>query len=206
MLASMASRSAGARNPFDALPPALLRRIMLALPPDTRARCACVCRGWRAFLADPSLWQVLDLSLAGGVTGFVMPALVRGAAARAEGQLRVFKYDFHNPYIVGPSGFDLLREVALANAAALRELQTNVWLEVRQVRELLVGAPRLEKTAIPVTDSPPALLPLLRREPPFGLLHATSLEIHFYSASRAGALDTTVAVAAYNPIQNLTII
>ena len=36
------------------------------LPVDARARAACVCRAWRDFLADPALWQVLDLTLAGG--------------------------------------------------------------------------------------------------------------------------------------------
>ena len=73
--------------PFDALPVLLLRVIMLALPVDPRARAACVCRGWRAFLADPSLWRVLDLTPAGGVVAErVTENLVRGAVARAGGQ------------------------------------------------------------------------------------------------------------------------
>jgi hypothetical protein len=43
---------------FDALPEPVLRILFLALPVDERARAACVCRSWRAFLADVSLWQV----------------------------------------------------------------------------------------------------------------------------------------------------
>jgi hypothetical protein len=41
---------------FASLPKPVLRVFMLALPVDARARAACVCRSWRAFLADPSLW------------------------------------------------------------------------------------------------------------------------------------------------------
>jgi hypothetical protein len=76
----MASGSAVAVVRFDALPEPVLRVIMLALPVDARARAACVCRSWRAFLADSSLWQVLDLTRAGGVAAArVTENLVRGA-------------------------------------------------------------------------------------------------------------------------------
>ena len=58
--------------------------MMLALPVDARAQAACVCRSWRAFLADVSLWQVLDLSPAGGVAArLVTETLAFGAVARA---------------------------------------------------------------------------------------------------------------------------
>jgi hypothetical protein len=77
----------GAVARFDALPDDALRVIMLALPVDVRARAACVCRGWRAFLADVSLWQVLDLTPAGGVAAERLTRnLIRGAVARAAGQ------------------------------------------------------------------------------------------------------------------------
>jgi hypothetical protein len=76
----MESGSAVAVVRFDALPEPVLRVIMLALPVDARARAACVCRSWRAFLADSSLWQVLDLTRAGGVAAArVTENLVRGA-------------------------------------------------------------------------------------------------------------------------------
>jgi hypothetical protein len=49
------------------VPEEALRVLFLLLPVDARARAACVCRAWRAFLADVSLWHVLDLTPAGGV-------------------------------------------------------------------------------------------------------------------------------------------
>ena len=83
----MAPRLRSAVTRFHALPEPVLRVIMLALPVTTRGRAACVCRSWRAFLADASLWQVLDLSPAGGLAaGRVTENLVRGAVARAAGQ------------------------------------------------------------------------------------------------------------------------
>jgi hypothetical protein len=83
----MSSGYAVAGAPFDALPEEALRVIMLALPVDARARAACVCRFLRAFLADTSLWLVLDLTAAGGVAAErVTENLVRGAFARAAGQ------------------------------------------------------------------------------------------------------------------------
>ena len=83
----MAPRLRSAIVRFDALPEPVLRVIMLALPVDARARAACVCRAWRAFLADVSLWRVLDLSCDCGVDDErVTENLVRGAVRRAAGQ------------------------------------------------------------------------------------------------------------------------
>ena len=81
----MASDPAVEIASFDALPEPVLRVIMLALPVDARGRAACVCRSWRAFLAEPSLWQVLDLTAAGGVVEErVTENLVRGAVAAGQ--------------------------------------------------------------------------------------------------------------------------
>ena len=89
----MAPRLRSAVLRFGALPEPAWRVIMLALPVDDRARAACVCRAWRAFLADVSLWQVLDVSRAGGVLAErVTENLVRGAAARAGGRLRELSF------------------------------------------------------------------------------------------------------------------
>jgi hypothetical protein len=91
--------------------------IFAKLPVDLRARCACVCRGWRDALAERSLWTRLDMSRTSGVTAAVTDALLRGAAARAGGELETLDV----------SGcLDLSREallaVATANTDALREL------------------------------------------------------------------------------------
>ena len=94
----LASGTAVASAPFDALPEPVLRVIMLALPVAARARAACVCRSLRAFLADPSLWQVLDLSPAGGVDAErVTKNIMRGAVARAAGQRACPLYGYRGP-------------------------------------------------------------------------------------------------------------
>ncbi len=95
---TMAPRLRSAVVRFNALPALVWRVIMLALPVDARARAACVCRSWRAFLADVSLWQVLDLTPAGGVAAErVAENLVRGAVARAAGQRACLRYDYRGP-------------------------------------------------------------------------------------------------------------
>jgi hypothetical protein len=86
---------------IDVLPPALLRAVFLSLPADARARAACVRRGWRAFLADPSLWLRLDLSTGSGVTCRLNNAAVCAAAARAQGRLEALNIDrpSHDVYV-----------------------------------------------------------------------------------------------------------
>jgi len=124
---------------FASLPKPVLRVFMLALPVDARARAACVCHSWRAFLADPSLWQVLDLTPAGGVASERVTAnLVRGAVALAAGQLRVFSL-----YKSG-SDTDFLVNLLWSAGAELQQLHTNIWLSVEKVDEVFDAAPRLQ--------------------------------------------------------------
>jgi hypothetical protein len=53
-----------------------------------------VSRGWRATVADASLWLRLDLTAAGGVPQRrATDALLRGAAARAGGRLQFLAVD-----------------------------------------------------------------------------------------------------------------
>ena len=52
---------------LDALPPTVVHKIFLLLPVDARLRCSEVCRAWRALIADPVLWQRLDLSTTSGI-------------------------------------------------------------------------------------------------------------------------------------------
>ena len=68
------------------LPHVLSLRILALLPADQRLRCAEVSRGWRALVAEPSLWQALDLSPAAGVHAASVARLC-AAAARARGRL-----------------------------------------------------------------------------------------------------------------------
>lgn len=97
-----------------ALPPVLQRAVMTRLPADAKARCACVCRAWRAALQEPSLWQDLDLSPSSGVTCRKTVEMVAAVAARASGTLRTLNV----------SGFcgglhEALLAVVTANAESL---------------------------------------------------------------------------------------
>ena len=72
MRSSSENMEAPELNLLTALPLTLSRCIVLLLPVDQRARCATVCRGWRALLANTSLWTRLDLL---GSTAFLPQAL-----------------------------------------------------------------------------------------------------------------------------------
>jgi hypothetical protein len=102
----------------SSLPHALLLRVFAALPVDLRLRCAEVCRGWRALVAEPSLWSRLDLSAAGGVTQPVTDALLLCAAAKAAGGLQAL--DVSDCLLLS---HDALLAVATANTGALAELR-----------------------------------------------------------------------------------
>ncbi len=92
---------------LEPLPLALAQRILVSLPADSRGRAACVCRGWRALLADPALWTRLDVSLDSGVAGALdANTVVRGAARRARGLL-------HHLNVYRP-GKEIARHVLLA--------------------------------------------------------------------------------------------
>ena len=111
---------------MDTLPPLVLTRILSALPVDSRARAACVSRAWRAALADPSLWTVLDLSPAGGVAAEkATPALLLAAAARAAGQLRVLDLDDEGyyPWSYLDCEEQVWKRTIETNSAALRVLR-----------------------------------------------------------------------------------
>ena len=151
----MAPRLRSASALHNALPEEALRVIMLALPADARARAACVCRGWRAFLADPSLWQVLDLTPAGGVVAErVTENLVRGAVARAAGQLRSFSFE-HKPDVMMVN--ESLTDMIVSNGA---ELQTVTlfrrWLAPEWIAAICAAAPRLHSRSmkLPAGRSP----------------------------------------------------
>jgi hypothetical protein len=84
-VAAVVERATSALSP---LPPALVQQIFLLLTVDERARCACVCRGWRAAVSERCLWTRLDVSRTSGVAAArVTDAFLRGAAAHAGGAL-----------------------------------------------------------------------------------------------------------------------
>jgi hypothetical protein len=101
------------------LPPELLRRVLCLLPADVRARCALVCRSWRATLDDARLWGCLDVSKLQRPDDKKLLA----ASARARGQLALL----HVPQR-GRVSHSAVLSVARANAGALRELRL-FWLD-----------------------------------------------------------------------------
>ena len=190
---------------FDALPEPVLRILFLALPVDERARAACVCRGWRAFLADASLWQVLDLTPAGGVVaGRVTENLVRGAVARAAGSLRIFSFDCEAILNV-----HTVIAVVESNGAALQQLTTDFVLNARAVDALFAAAPLLQVLNACVQDEATALLPLVRNDPPYGPLRLSKLVIWLPRTQVVAAADMlalTAAVAAQQSLKGLTLV
>jgi hypothetical protein len=99
-----------AQSALATLPHAVAQLIFAQLPADLRARCACVCRGWRDALAVRSLWTRLDVSCTSGVAveAHSKDALLRGAAARAGGALEALDV----------SGITITHEALLAVVAA----------------------------------------------------------------------------------------
>jgi hypothetical protein len=172
---------------------------MLALPVDARARAACVCRSWRAFLADTSLWLHLDLTPAGGVVAErVTENLVRGAVARAGGQMRVLCLSRVPPRT-------LWVDVIVSHGAQLQQVNTDSWLEVADLGAVFAAAPRLKVFNAKVIGPCAALLPFLRNDPPYGPLRVSELSVSGNEgASDADVLAFAAAVAAHVSLTSLT--
>jgi hypothetical protein len=139
-VAAVAERESSA---LPALPHALVLLIFALVPVDQRLRCAEMCRGWRAVLRERSLWLRLDLSAAsGGLARPATDALLRAAAARADGQL----------HSLDVSACQLITDEAVlavlaANAGALRQLRALCggfgFLLLADAESMLRAAPQL---------------------------------------------------------------
>jgi hypothetical protein len=201
----MAPRLRSAVVRIHGLPELVLHVIMLALPVDARARAACVCRSWRALLADPSLWQVLDLTRAGGVARHRLTEnLVRGAVARGAGQLRVLdlRADQYTTRVLTPLMFEVLR----SDGAELQEVSSDGMLTVQDLEAVFAAAPRLQVLSTDVKGDCAALLPFLRNDPPYGPLRIKRLELLCGSAVPADILLTVAAaIAAHDSLKNLRV-
>jgi hypothetical protein len=148
------------------LPLALVLRVFSLLPVKKRARCACVCRSWRATLVERSLWQRLDLRRS---QLRVTDALLRCAAAKAGGTLSSLRVGFDNDtfcrldalYFLDANTFvnyDTLFAVVAANSGALRELRLDgcndfghtKFVAGARVEALLRAAPQLRALEVDV--------------------------------------------------------
>jgi hypothetical protein len=182
---------------FDALPVAVLRRILGALPIDSRGRACAVCRAWRDVLADASLWQVLDLTPAGGVPEERVTAnLALASAARAAGQLRFMNL----------GRFDLANfeyQLVEAHGGSLRELHCHGFpLATIVVRLLLDHSPHLEQLHAAVELDASDAGSLLRKEPPFGPVRAHQVDIICSDGDTTGVLlEVARAVVAHSHIR-----
>jgi hypothetical protein len=174
-----AARGAGraAPSPWAELDAPLLHACFALLPVDALATCACVCRAWRAGASAGALWQRVDMSATtGGLRRPPRLAALRGAMARATGHLQALDLtgNLHNE-----SGMDdELLLLLPRHAATLRELRVGNlggYLGTHMFAELLRAAPALTALYGEVSDSPAQLLPLVRREPPFGPLRLQGL-------------------------------
>ena len=198
------STSASASALHNVLPEEALRVVMLALPVDARARAACVCRSWRAFLADPSLWQVLDLTLTGGVAAERVTAnLVRGAVARAARQLRELSLN----WVPDLNVRELLVALVVSDGAALQQVITNVRFKVEELRVVLAAAPRLQVLSAQVFGGCTELLPVLRNDPPYGPLRIRELTVQFDGNLLADdVLALAAAVERHESLRRLAVV
>lgn len=194
-------RSAVSR--FDAVPDEALWVIMLALPLLARARAACVCPSWRAFLTDPSLWSVLDLTPAGGVDkDRVTEALLRALVARAGGKLRVLRLNRGGRNVRNLN--ELLVELIESHGAGLEELNTNYFLHAANVSAICAAAPRLQVLNTNMTGGCTRLFPVLRNGGP---LRVKELCVSFQTtANEEEVLAGAAAVASHESLTSLTLL
>jgi len=185
---------------FDLLPEPLLRFIALALPADTRAIAACVCRASRAFLADSTLWQELDLTPGGGVAAASLTKkLARGAAKRAAGKLRVLSMNCMATVDLNPFAMvKCLVEVVVCYGAKLQRLNTDIWLEVRRLDTILAAAPQLQVLNARVLNGCPEVLPVIRNDPPYGPVRVSQLHVLL----DGGQVALAAAVAAHESLKS----
>jgi hypothetical protein len=122
-----------------------------------------VCRGWRAAVAEPSLWRVADLTPSYRYSFALIDAVLRSS----RGQLRLLDLSTSYPSIAQILGFvrraPLLATLKLATDSASK-------IKVADVDALLAAAPRLELLACSVRGSPEQMLSLLKRTPPYAAL------------------------------------
>ena len=191
---------AGAVCPFDALPVAVLRRIFLALPADSKGRASAVCRAWRDVLADATLWEVLDLSLTGFPFRLSTAALALSAAARAAGGLRVINLGHGLLF----SNDDIVELVAAHGGAALRELHPGIQtLDVERLNAILAAAPQLQLLYADLGCTGSEAAGVLRNEPPYGPLRMSSVDISCRDTPPAVLLEAAAAVGAHSQLRTL---
>jgi hypothetical protein len=187
------------------LPPALMRHILLRLPLDSRARCACVCRSWREAVDAPELW--LRLVFCADMRDYshwhcFSDTGLRAVTERARGRLETLE--------VGDRGGDtflVLRDVVAANAATLRELRLSPDYVDESVlpllEEMLRTAPALQLSADVIQCGPRNGQPLLSGQPPWDRLRLRM--IHLDLSDTDEPAERFAAIAELSSIPELEI-
>jgi hypothetical protein len=209
-MAAVAERASSTLSSLP-LPPALVLHIFSLLPADERARAACVCRGWRVTLEEPSLWTRLDLSPSSCVAVRVTDAVLAGAVGKARGQLAALDVSGCARVCV-----DALLAVLRANGGALRELLVGAQdygmpqsLDADRVERLLQAAPQLTACHAVVlgTTAAARACRMLRNEPPFQALRLCSLGVNFGAPAddEASLLSLAADMAAHASLQRVEV-
>ena len=160
------------------LPHAVALRIFAAVPADARARAGLVSRAWRDAIAEPTVWTRLDLSPRSGVLQPVTDALLRGAAARARGQLTTLRLEECDAEAVSVA---VVLEVLEANTGSLHELvykcAGNIVNPVEVIEDIVQAAPHLQSFETEAGLSLEDAIRMLRNEPPFEALRLNIIEL-----------------------------
>ena len=176
---------------IDSLPRAVLLNVFAALPCVERARVALIQRSWRDALAEPAAWARLDLSRDSGVSVALSDALLRGAAARARGQLTALVLEDPQWAI----SFDALLEVVTANVQSLSELSCfSAGFSSVEVERLARAAPQLRVFLTKTDDNVASAARKLRNDAPFGALRLRSLAL--FESPNTGDADVMALAAA----------
>ncbi len=205
-----AAEPVAAADALTLLPSAVQALIFAQLPVDLRARCACVCRGWRGALSERALWTRLDVSRTSGVTARVTDAFLRGAAARAGGALQ--SLDVSGSRATSQAELD----VARANAATLRELRIcngvcisdaePYLISLLAAEVLLRAAPALRALDADLHCSVEEAREALRaKEGELTALRVHGLRVFARGASEADVLALAADVAAHAWLQELRV-
>ena len=196
---------------LDQLPPSFTEDLLALLPVDARARAAVVCRRWRAVVADPRTWRVLDLSPETVSLRHVTDDVLRAAAARCAGQLTVLNVngcddlsDVAILEVVEANALSLreLHHVSKADTVQLRDMDADDYDDVRIIRPLSVNdvdqflgaAPHLLVFSVYVRATLEEAARMLRNEAPYGTLRVSRL-VAYNSDWPWNLVDAALALA-----------
>ena len=182
---------------FSSLPHAVALRIFAALPADARARAGLVSRAWRDAIAEPTVWTRLDLSPRSGVAQPASDALLRGAAARARGQLISLCLEECDADAVSE---DVVLEVLTVNTGSLREMvytyEGNIFNTIEDIEAILRAAPHLRSFDTDAVLSLEDATRVLKNEPPFQPVRLSCLDLDPPAEGVVVGEDALLAFAA----------